>query len=173
VAGRVDPAVSTNTALGESLSLSGHIYDPDMTQEHLPSVGANLGLGCPLLDSLSHRYSADGDCQVVELDISDNLRGPGGAVHGGLVASLVDCAGASAVARASGRLPATSNLSISYLAAGRVGPLRAVAEPLRIGKNHGVAEIHVYDVGKEERLVATALVTVNFLDGTDFTQKTV
>ncbi len=144
-----------------------------MTQEHLPPQGgADLGLGCPLLDRLSHRHSTDGDHQVVELDISDDLRGPGGSVHGGLLASLIDCAGASAVKHASGRLPATSNLSISYLAAGRIGPLRAVAKPLRIGKHHGVAEVHVHDVGKDQRLVATAFVTLNFLDGTDFSRKT-
>jgi len=110
--------------------------------------------------------------QVVELDIVDDVRGPGGSVHGGIVASLIDCAGASAVAHASKRLVATTNLSISYLAAGRVGPLRALAECLRAGRNHGVAEVRVYDAGKDDRLVATAVVTLSFLEGTDFSSKT-
>ncbi len=108
---------------------------------------------------------------VVELDIGDPMRGPSGAVHGGLVASLIDCAGASAVTSASRRPPATSNLSVSYLAAARVGPLRAEATTLRIGRHHGVCDVRVYDVGKDRRLVATATVTVNFLDGTEFNPK--
>ena len=78
-------------------------------------------------------------------------------MHGGLVASLIDCAGASAVAQASKRPPATSNLTVSYLAAGRVGPLRAEAELLRLGQNHGVCSVRVYDNGMEDRFVVTAL----------------
>lgn len=141
--------------------------------QDLPRDGANLGLGCPLLDALSHRHFNDDGIHFVELDISDDMRGPSGAVHGGLLASLIDCAGASAIASASQRPPATSNLSVNYLAAGRVGPLRARAESVRIGQHHGVAEVRVYDVGRENRLVATASVTVNFLDGDDFVRKAV
>ena len=89
------------------------------------------------------------------------------------MASLIDCAGASSIASASKRPPATSNLSVSYLAAGRVGPLRAQADTLRVGQHHGVCDVRVYDVGKANRLVATATVTVNFLDGTEFTSKAV
>jgi len=144
-----------------------------MPQQHSAAPDANQGLGCPLLDALPHRHIVDGGSHIVELDVSDEMRGPGGAVHGGLVASLIDCAGASAVAGASRRPPATSNLSVSYIAAGRVGPLRAQAETLRIGKHHGVCEVHVYDAGKDNRLVATAIVTVSLLDGAEFTSKSV
>jgi uncharacterized protein (TIGR00369 family) len=127
-----------------------------------------MPLGCPLLDELPHRFRFDGDHLVVELDLTDEMRGPSGAVHGGLVASLIDCAGASAVARASQRLVATSNASISYLAAGRAGPLQAHASAVRIGTNHGVAEVRVYDAGRDERLVASSLVTLSFLAGEQF-----
>jgi uncharacterized protein (TIGR00369 family) len=144
-----------------------------MLEDQATLANTNQGLGCPLLDGLSHRHFIEDDSHVVELDISDEMRGPGGAVHGGLVASLIDCAGASAVAQASRRPPATSNLSVSYLAAGRVGPLRAHAEVLRLGQHHGVCDVRVYDIGKNRRLVATATVTVNFLDGTEFTSKAV
>lgn len=146
----------------------GPSYDFGMSRDLFPFEGANLGLGCPLLDSLSHRHFTDGVFHVIEMDVSDDMRGPGGAVHGGLLASLIDCAGAAAIAHASQRPPATSNLSVNYLAAGRVGPLRARAESLRIGRHHGVAEVRVDDVGKNDRLVATATVIVNFLDGSDF-----
>jgi uncharacterized protein (TIGR00369 family) len=130
-----------------------------------------MPLGCPLLDELPHRLRADGDHLVIELDITEEMRGPGGAVHGGLVASLIDCAGAIAVASASQRIVATSNASISYLAAGRTGPLRAHGSAVRIGSHHGVAEVRVYDAGRDDRLVASALVTLSFLAGETFTRQ--
>jgi uncharacterized protein (TIGR00369 family) len=124
------------------------------------------------LDELPHRIELDGEQLAVELDITDEMRGPSGAVHGGLVASVIDCAGAMAVARASERLVATSNASISYLAAGRVGPLRAGASAIRIGSHHGVADVRVSDAGNGGRLVASALVTLSFLPGEAFTRRT-
>jgi uncharacterized protein (TIGR00369 family) len=129
-------------------------------------------LGCPLLDELPHRVELDGDRLAVELDITDAMRGPGGAVHGGLIASLIDFAGAAAVARASERLVATANASISYLAAGRVGPLRADSSAIRVGSHHGVADVRVCDAGNDGRLVASALVTLSFLPGEAFTRRT-
>jgi uncharacterized protein (TIGR00369 family) len=123
-----------------------------------------MSLGCPLLDQLSHRtYDLDRS-HVVELDISDDMRGPSGAVHGGLVASLVDRAGAYAVHRDSRRSVVTSSVALSYLAAARVGPMRAVATNLRIGGRQGVVEVRVYDAGRADELVATALLTLSFID---------
>jgi len=134
----------------------------------------NLGLGCPLLDALPHRHlPGEGETRVVELDITDDIRGPGGSVHGGILCSLVDCAAASAIAYASGRLVATSAFSINMLSAARVGPLRTTATPLRVTQSHGVAEVHVHDTGKDDRLVATALVTLTFLSGEAFERRTV
>ena len=130
-----------------------------------------MPLGCQMLDELPHRFRIDGDEVTVELDLTDAMRGPSGAVHGGLVASVIDCAGAVAVARASERLVATSSASISYLAAGRVGPLLASASAIRIGSHHGVAEVRVCDAGQGDRLVASALVTLSFLAGEAFTRR--
>jgi uncharacterized protein (TIGR00369 family) len=125
-----------------------------------------MSMGCPLLDQLSHRtYDEDGS-HVVELDVADEMRGPSGAVHGGLVASLVDRAGAYAVHRDSGRSVATSSVALSYLAAARVGPLRAVATNLRIGGRQGVVEVRVFDTGRDGMLVATALLTLSYVDPT-------
>jgi uncharacterized protein (TIGR00369 family) len=142
-----------------------------MIREQAPIAGENQGLGCPLLDALPHRHYVDAGMHVVEVEVCDEMRGPSGAVHGGLLASIIDCAGASAVTSASGRPPATSNLAVSYIAAGRIGPLQARADILRIGRNHGVCDVRVYDVGKDHRLVATATVTINFLDGSEFLPK--
>jgi uncharacterized protein (TIGR00369 family) len=86
-------------------------------------------MGCPLLDQLTHRSFDDGGIHVVELEIIEEMRGPGGAVHGGLVASLVDRAGAYAIARDSGHAVATSNLTLSFLASATGGPLRGGNDP--------------------------------------------
>lgn len=130
-----------------------------------------MPLGCPMLDELPHRFRLDGEQVSVELDVTDKMRGPSGAVHGGLVASLIDCAGAAAVARASQRPVATASASISYLAAGRMGPLLASASTIRVGSHHGVAEVRVTDAGKDDRPVASALVTLSFLSGVGFTRR--
>lgn len=122
-------------------------------------------MGCDLLDGLPHRSYDEEGAHVVELDITDGIRGPRGAVHGGIVACLVDRAGAYAAVRSSGRPVVTSGVALSYTASARVGPLRAVAVVLRVGAQQGVVEVRVYDRGLENRLVATALLTMSFLPG--------
>jgi uncharacterized protein (TIGR00369 family) len=122
-----------------------------------------MSMGCPLLDQLPHRsYDEDHD-HVVEVDITTDMRGPSGAVHGGLIASVVDRAGAYAAHRDSGRSVATSSVALSYLAAATVGPLRAVATTLRTGRRQGVVEVRVHDAGRDGLLVATALLTLSYL----------
>ena len=101
----------------------------------------------------------------MELDITDDRRGPRGAVHGGIIACLADRAGAYAAVRSSGRPVVTSGVALSYMASARVGPLRAVAIALRIGGQQGVVEVRIHDNGQENRLVATALLTMSFLAG--------
>jgi uncharacterized protein (TIGR00369 family) len=127
-----------------------------------------MGLGCDLLDGIPHRTSTGEGGAVVELDMTDAVRGPGGSLHGGVLASLMDVAGALAVTTTSSRVGATSAISVSYLAGARVGPVRADASVLRVGASHGVAEVRVHDVGKDGRLVAVGHVTVTFLAGDDY-----
>jgi len=122
-----------------------------------------MSMGCALLDQLPHRTYNDGEAHVVELEITDEIRGPVGAVHGGVIASLVDRAGAYAAVQASGRSVVTSTVSLSYLAAASRGPLRAAAVPLRMGRRQGVIEVRVHDRGHEDLLVATALLTMSFV----------
>ncbi len=102
---------------------------------------------------------------MVELDATDETRGPGGAVHGGLIASLVDRAAAYAVYATAQRYVATSNMTLSFLAGATGGPLRAEATTLRVGRQQGVVEVRVTDVGRDGLLVATALVTLSYLSG--------
>jgi uncharacterized protein (TIGR00369 family) len=102
---------------------------------------------------------------AVELDLRPELCGPAGSLEGGIVSTLVDVAGASACAVALGSgLVATEHISLSMLAPGRVGPITATGTVLRTGRRDAVAEVRVVDQGRDERLMAAALVTVRLLD---------
>jgi uncharacterized protein (TIGR00369 family) len=101
---------------------------------------------------------------VIDMDIRPDLRGPAGSLEGGVIATLVDVAGATAVAFASGgQLVATEHINVSYLAPGRVGPVRATGNVLRLGRHDGVAEVRIVDSGLDNRLMAVGTVTVRLL----------
>ncbi len=88
----------------------------------------------------------------------------GNMVHGGVIATLIDIAGAAAAA--SGADPeqvkggATGSLTIQYLAPANGAGLRAVATVVRRGRRQVVSDVEVY---AEERdggtLVAKALMS--------------
>jgi uncharacterized protein (TIGR00369 family) len=123
-------------------------------------------MGTPFQQSLGLRWLAgDEPGQVaVELELRDDLKGPAGSLEGGVVSTIVDVAGASAAAQAVGGLVATQHISISFLAPGRNGPVRATGTPLRVGKSDAVVEVRVVDLGRDDRLMAVALVTVKVID---------
>ena len=125
------------------------------------------GLGTPFQASLGLHWDGlpDGtDGVAIEMDIRDDLRGPAGSLEGGVVSTIADVAGASAIAMAAGgRMVATEHLSVSFLAPGRIGPVRATATPLRVGNHDGVADVRIVDLGKDDRLMAVAQVTVRIL----------
>lgn len=116
-----------------------------------------LGLRWTVLDR-------DDGIVAIDMDMRDDLRGPAGSLEGGVVSTLVDVAGASAVAMKAGSMVATEHIAVSFLAPGRIGPIRATGVPLRIGRHDGVAEVRVIDTGKEDRLMAVATVTVRVLE---------
>jgi len=123
-------------------------------------------IGTPFQRSLGLRWGVvdkEAGSISVEMNIRDDLRGPAGSLEGGVISTLADVAGASAIGFQVG-LVATEHIAISILAPGRVGPVRAIATPLRIGKHDGVAEVRVIDTGKDDRLMAVATVTVRVLD---------
>jgi uncharacterized protein (TIGR00369 family) len=96
---------------------------------------------------------------TVQAEARDDLKGPAGSMEGGVVATLLDYAGATAAAKALNGLVATQSLTISFLAPVKVGPARAVGVPVRAGKRDAVIEVKMYDVGRDNRLCATALLT--------------
>jgi uncharacterized protein (TIGR00369 family) len=114
-------------------------------------------LGIRYLDDLENP-PADGSA-TVQCDVRDELRGPAGSVEGGLVATLLDTAGATAASRALDGLVATQSLNISYLSPVKVGPAVAVGNPVRVGKRDAVVEVRLTDAGNDNRLCAIALLT--------------
>lgn len=120
----------------------------------------------PLFDHLGLRWTDFRPTSVtVEVDIRDDLRGPAGMLQGGVVATLVDVAAASTAAQGSAGLVATSEMSVHFLAPGRVGPVRAVGELLHSRAGGAAVEVRVYDVGKADRLMAVALAAFGDLKG--------
>jgi acyl-coenzyme A thioesterase PaaI-like protein len=67
---------------------------------------------------------------------------------------------------------ATASTSIQYLAAGRVGPLRATGTVLRASDALGVVDVKVVDAGRDDRLLAAAHVTLRFLSGDGYVRQT-
>jgi uncharacterized protein (TIGR00369 family) len=82
-----------------------------------------------------------------------------GVVHGGILAALVDTAGAmAAYTRVARETPlATVELKINYLEAVPRGRIRADARVLRAGRNFIVCECEVFDA--QGSLAAKALLT--------------
>lgn len=122
-------------------------------------------VGTAFQQSLGIRWTAvdrDSGALTVEMDLRDDLRGPAGSLEGGVVSTLIDVAGASAVAVKALSMVATQHMTVNFLAPGRVGPVRASAVPLRVGRHDGVSEVRVVDVGKD-RLMAVGSVTVRIL----------
>lgn len=101
----------------------------------------------------------DDPAVTVQIEARDDLKGPAGSVEGGVIATLLDYAGATAAARAMDGLVATQSLSICYLHPVKAGPAVAVGTPLRVGKREAVIDVKVYDQGRDNRLCATALLT--------------
>ena len=116
-------------------------------------------LGCAYFNRLSYRFVDGPSDATVEIDVTDELRGPNGGVHAGVTMLLADVAGAMAIAARTERGGATTNVSLHCLASAKVGPLRATATLLRASRNSALADVRVIDVGNADRLVAVAHVS--------------
>lgn len=93
---------------------------------------------------------------VVEMPLEARHRNGMGTAHGVALYTLVDVAFA-ALSNANGLYCTNAQTSISYLAPGRRGPLRAEARVLRAGRLLSTYEVRVTDA--DGTLVAEAVVT--------------
>jgi len=84
---------------------------------------------------------------VVEVD--DRHLNPAGAVHGGMLATLVDTTMGAAVRSAiDEESPATSQLTVTYLRPGKAGRLLATAKVSKRGDSLTICEADVEQDGK-------------------------
>jgi uncharacterized protein (TIGR00369 family) len=160
-------AIDVKTESGGAVRLA-FFADPDGNPLYLTDSPPNPTTGFaggrsdpssrPFFEYLGLRWNTvDGDRVTVEIDLRDDLRGPTGNLQGGIIATLVDVAAASTAALSGTGLVATTEMTVHYLAPGKVGPVRAVGELLRSGGRAVSVEVRVFDVGVDDRLMAVAL----------------
>lgn len=103
------------------------------------------------------RVAEDGTARL-RLDATEDHLNEGGTVHGGVLATLVDMAMGQAVRSSTGEsdVPATSQLTVTYLRPGRPGTMEVSARVSKLGENLTVCEA---DVEQDGRPLAHALAT--------------
>lgn len=101
------------------------------------------------------------DTVVMEMPVDERTVNTAGGLQGGLIATMADVTAGQLAARVTpfGNAIATTDLFIRYLRPIKVGPARAVARILRIGKRSVVVQVDIYR-GNDDQIGATA--TVNF-----------
>jgi uncharacterized protein (TIGR00369 family) len=116
-------------------------------------------------DVLGVRVDSAGDGRSrLTLEASADHLNEGGTVHGGVLASLVDMAMGEAVRSSVGEgdVPATSQLTVTYLRPGRQGALAVTAQVSKQGENLTICEADVEQNGKP---LVHALATFALLHG--------
>lgn len=93
--------------------------------------------------------SEDGSARIA-FEVTDEHLNPAGTLHGGVLATLVDTAMGTAVRSATGEddVPATSQLTVTYLRPGTTGPLVVTGRLRTRGEHLTVCEAEVEQGGK-------------------------
>jgi uncharacterized protein (TIGR00369 family) len=103
------------------------------------------------------RTAQDGTARL-ELDATEQHLNEAGTLHGGVLATLVDTAMGQAVRSRTGEddVPATSQLTVTYLRPGKPGHLQVTAELRMQGEHLTVCEA---DVEQDGRALVHAVAT--------------
>lgn len=131
-------------------------FDPAIAEIMMSQSG-----GDGLTDYLGLRLVEVGPgTATAEIEVRPELRHAFGAVHGGVVATLIDHVLGAAVFPAvpMGTWPATLEFKLNYLSAVRDGVIRATSQMLVLRKRTAVVQV---DVTNDGRPVATALGTIS------------
>jgi uncharacterized protein (TIGR00369 family) len=106
--------------------------------------------------------SADDGSARVRFDAREEHLNPAGTLHGGVLATLVDTAMGTAVRSATddGDVPATSQLTVTYLRPGTPGPVEVTARVRTRGEHLTVCEA---DVEQDGRSLVHAVATFALL----------
>jgi uncharacterized protein (TIGR00369 family) len=92
--------------------------------------------------------TSDGTARLV-VEADDRHLNPAGAVHGGMLATLVDTTmGAAVRSIVDEEAPATSQLTVTYLRPGKPGQLQVTAKVSKRGESLTVCEADVEQDGK-------------------------
>ena len=108
--------------------------------------------------------TADDGRATLTLDAEEDHLNPAGTVHGGVLATLVDTAMGHAVRSLSGEedIPATSQLSLTFLRPGKPGRLDVTARVRKQGENLTICEA---EVEQDDRTLVHAIATFAVLHG--------
>ncbi|WP_100500457.1 PaaI family thioesterase [Geodermatophilus chilensis] len=103
----------------------------------------------------------DGGARIA-FEVGDEHLNPAGTLHGGVVATLVDSAMGSAVRTTTedGEVPATSQLTVTYLRPGKPGALVVTGRVRTRGRHLTICEA---DVEQDGEAVAHAVATFALL----------
>src|SRR4051794_33125063 len=106
---------------------------------------------------------ADDGAATLGFEVRDEHLNPAGTLHGGVVATLVDTVMGQAVRTTTGEgeVPATSQLTVTYLRPGRPGRLEVRGRVRTRGEHLTICEA---DVEQEGRAIAHAVATFALLD---------
>lgn len=105
--------------------------------------------------------AAEGEARL-EIEVDEHHLNPVGAVHGGLLATLVDTTmGAAVRSAAKGESAATSQLSVTYLRPGKPGLLVVTARVRKRGQSITVCEA---DVEQDGESLVDALATFALIE---------
>ena len=104
----------------------------------------------------------DGEARL-EVEVDHRHLNPAGTVHGGMLATLVDTTMGAAVRSAvDGEVPATSQLSLTYLRPGKPGRLVVTAAVRKRRESITVCEA---DVAQDGKSLVHALATFALIEG--------
>jgi uncharacterized protein (TIGR00369 family) len=117
------------------------------------------GMGRPFAERLGVAVR-DAGAGVLELPVSPYVGNSLGGLQGGIAVALLDLAAEAAGCARLGRPVATRDLSVHFLAIGRVGPLRTRASLLRETGDALLLRLEARDTGAEDRLCTIATATV-------------
>jgi uncharacterized protein (TIGR00369 family) len=131
----------------------------DITDEHRDQA-ADVLHNLPFAKMIGMRLvDMQMDMAVIEIEMRDDLRHPGGILHGGVTATLIDTAMAYAVRTRVGKNEptATIDLTVHYLRPHLNGKFACTAKVVRAGKRIFTVSAEVHNEAGD--LIATGLST--------------
>jgi acyl-coenzyme A thioesterase PaaI-like protein len=105
----------------------------------------------PLTEAVGLRV--DPATATAELDLTDTVRNSLGSVQGGMLGLVAEAAAEAAGSAALGSPARVLDLALDYVAVARIGPVRAVAEVVRVDGPAARVRVRVDDIGADRLAV--------------------